>query len=372
LDFGLTETQELFRSSAREFLEARESIALARKSHSDPDAHKALWREVSALGWPGLIVEDQYGGSGLGFDDLCILLEECSAALMPGPLFETTVLGASMLGDSNSDELKNALLPKIADGTATLTLAHLEAAGRWDNGVTTVAEPGNSGRWRITGEKRFVPAGAIASHLVISATSPGGDVMLFVLPVDADGIKVKPMRLASGEAYASVELHGVEAGEDALLGHPSDSGRIVSDTLSLAAAARSSQMAGAAGAVVRRTTKYVSGRKQFGRPIGSFQAIQHRLADMATMVRGSRHLARAAAWRITSGEDSTIAVARAKSFASEHLPGVCWAAHQSHGAIGFTWEHDLHLYTRRVLSWRAEYGDSRYWRRISAAQLLSA
>ena len=370
MDFGLSETQEMLRSSAREFLVARESVTLARKSHSDPDAHEALWREVSALGWPGLVVDEQYGGTGLGFDDLCILLEECAAALAPGPLFEATVLGASMLGRSVAVGLKTALLHQVATGNAIVTLAHLEGSGRWEDECTTAAEPQGSGRWRISGEKRFVPAGAIATHLVVSAASESGDVMLFVVPRDTHGIEIRPMRVASGEAYASIELHGVSADEESLLCHPNDAGQVLSETLSLAATARSAQMGGAASAVVRRTTEYVSSRKQFGRPIGSFQAIQHRLADMATAVRGSRHLARSAAWHLTSGEPAARAVARAKSHAGEHLPVVCWDAHQLHGAIGFTWEHDLHLYTRRVVSWRAEYGDSRHWRRVLANLLL--
>ena len=369
MDFGLSETQEMVRSSAREFLEARESIALARKAHSDADAHQALWDEVRRFGWPGLTVPEEHGGSGLAFDDLCVLLEECASALMPGPLFETAVLGGSLFAGSDNERLKAQLLPKLADGEAIATLAHLEGAGRWDGAVSTIAEKLGSG-WRIEGGKRFVAAGSIATHFVVSAVGDDG-LMLFLVPSDASGVEVSPVRVASGEPYAEVELRGVEVSADDLFAGPPIAEPLLSEVLTRAATARAVQMAGAADAVVRRTIEYVSSRKQFGRAIGSFQAIQHRLADMATAVRGARHLARLAGWQVASGLSQPLTTARAKSYASHHLPQVCWDAHQLHGAIGFTWEHDLHLYTRRVLTWRAEFGDTRYWRQVGAHNLMS-
>jgi alkylation response protein AidB-like acyl-CoA dehydrogenase len=153
---------------------------------------------------------------------------------------------------------------------------------------------------------------------------------------------------------------------------PGDGGAVLDLIMRLGAAGRAVQMAGAARAVVSETVRYVSERKQFGRPVGSFQAVQHHLANMAAAHRAIRSLAYRAAWRLHEGEDGHLDVSRAKLTANESLPKLCWTAHQCHGAIGFTWEHNLHLFTRRALTWRTEYGDSVYHRRVIANAVIAA
>ena len=361
MDFGLTEIQELLASSAREFLADRAPLDIARAAAAgDCGFDASLWREIAQLGWTGLMVPEQYGGAGLGLTELGVLLEECGATLTPGPLLETALLGASVINRYGNEGQKAELLPAIARGDAIVTPAIHEQGPAWASGGVNTAARVEDGQWVLRGEKRFVPFAYSADIFLVSANTGDDDCTLFVVRrEDIGDSEMVPLATASGSPMGQLKLQGVRVPEDAVLGGVGDGGQAVDQLLHLGAAGRSLQMAGAALQVVDVTVDYVSQRQQFGRPVGSFQAVQHHCANMATAARGILLMARRSAWSLSQEPPGGNAALRAKLYANRELPGICALAHQCHGAIGFTWEHDMHLFTRHALGWRSEYGDSR-------------
>ena len=363
MDFGLTEIQELLAASARDFLADRVPFDIARASAAGNSGFDtSYWQEIAQLGWTGLMVPEQYGGAGLGLSELGVLLEECGAALAPGPLLETALLGASVIDRFGNEGQKGELLPAIAAGGAVATPAIHEKAPGWaSNRVETTARV-EGGQWVLRGEKRFVPFADAADIFLVSANTGSGDddrTLFVVRREDVVDSEIVPMKTASGSPVGQLKLRGITLPEDAVLGEVGNGKEAVDHLLHLGAVGRSLQMAGAARRVVDVTVDYVSNRKQFGRPVGSFQAVQHHCANMALAARGILLMARRGAWALSQGPSGENVALRAKLYANRELPGICALAHQCHGAIGFTWEHDMHLFTRHALEWRSQFGDSR-------------
>lgn len=357
MDFGLNETEEMVHAAARELLSQHAGPSAAR----DRDSTTALWAQVSEMGWPGLAISEEYGGAGMGMAALGVLMEQWGAFLAGGPLFETAVLAAPLLQTDASAQLKQEVLPQLADGSSVVAVAVLEESAVWrPEGVRTSAVRVTGG-WAITGTKHFVSYGSEADRVII-ATRTGDrprDISLFLVDMGGEGISGEQLDHASGSPVSVLALNEVSVHSTRLIGTENGGWPVVEQMLLSAAAFRSVQMAGLGRRVLELTASYVKERKQFGVPVGSFQAIQHHLADMAVAVRKAEHVARRGAWSVAEGSDTMPAdVARAKQTVSSLIPQVCWAAHQCHGAIGFTQEHDLHLYTRRAISWAAEFGDA--------------
>ncbi len=356
MDLGFDETEEMIRASAQEFLQREAGPALARDSDSGD-----FWSKVAEMGWPGLGIGGAHGGAEMGLMALGVLLEEWGAHLGRGPLFESAALVAPLIDAEAGDLLKKEILPQIADGTSTATVAVLEEAARWRQEDVRASAVKTENGWAITGAKHFVSYGDEASHVLVAArTGDGpGDISLFLVDRTADGITSEQVDHASGTPTTVLTFNETTVEYSRLVGPGNGSWPLVESLVLRGAAFRSVQMAGLGRHVLEMTTAYVKERKQFGVPIGSFQAVQHHLADMAVSVRRVEHLARQAVWSIAEDQpDAAKQIARAKQAASELIPQVCWTAHQCHGAIGFTQEHDLHLYTRHALSWAAEFGDA--------------
>lgn len=378
MDFGLTETQELVRRSAREFLAERSKPAHVRAMAGDERGYgEDLWRDVAGLGWTGLLVPEQYGGSGLSFADMAVLLEEWGASLTPGPLVETAVLAADAIARFGDDRQKREYLPKIATGdlvaVPAITDAQAQAPGSSGTGMTGtgVTARGRGGAWRLNGQKMFVNYALSAGAYLVSARVEGAEEpAVFLVPSRGAGESaISPLHSASGRSTCAMNLRDVMVPAVARLGGEEDGGAVLARLNTLGAVARALQMAGAARRVLEITVQYVSNRRQFGRPVGSFQAVQHKLADMALMLQGARHTAYRAAWELSEGRPATRETAVAKMAMNEALSRICSMAHQAHGAIGFTWEYDLHLYTRQAISWRAEFGDTPSHREALAAEM---
>lgn len=358
MDFSLSETQELIRSTSADWLSERSSPDFVRAMAADERGYTDdYWRELAELGWLGLLVSERHGGSGMLFSDMAVLLQEWGAALAPGPLVESSIVSAHIAEASGSDDFKSKVLCRIASGEAVVVPAI--ATGTADGaGVSAHA---TSDGWVIEGQVQFVPYGNSAGVILLPASTEDG-VAIFALEAEpvSGTVSKSAVKMASGVPTFNLELNEVVCPDGALVIAPSDADNVLARARMLGATARAIQMVGAGKSVADRTLEYVKERRQFGRPIGAFQAIQHYMADMAIKVKSAQHLANRAAWSLDNVDDAAElarAVSRAKWAANTLMPEVCWTAHQSHGAIGFTWEHDLHLYTRRVLSWRAEYGD---------------
>lgn len=366
MDFSLSETQELVRASAAEWLAERSDAGFVRAMADDERGYTdEYWQELAQLGWLGLTIPEQYGGSGMAFADMAVLLRQWGAALAPGPIVESSVVAAAVIDRYASDRAKSDLLPRLASGdlVATTTLSNADADAAHGSDAPAVSASPTSDGWVISGELQHVPYANSAGAILLPARTPDG-VALFAVDTEplSGTITQSAVPMASGAPTSGIEFNEVVCPTDAQIVDPSDATAALQDGRARGAAAVAMLMAGAGRAVADRTLDYVKERRQFGRPIGAFQAIQHYQADIAIKVKSVQHLAHRAAWSIDNldAADPQLMrnVAQAKWAANTLMPEVCWSAHQSHGAIGFTWEHDLHLYTRRVLSWRADYGDT--------------
>jgi len=372
MDLKLTEEQEMLRASARDFLTARCPKSLVRAMETDERGYPpALWKEIAGLGWTGLVFPEEYGGSGMSFLDLAILLEETGRACLPGPLFTTVVLGGLTLLDGGSPAQKKAYLPAIARGEAIVTLALTEPDGGYGPGsVTVTAEPSGAG-YVINGPKLFVPDAHVADHLlVVTRTGPAEDaISLFLVDAGTAGMTVSPLKTMAGDKQSEVVFNRVTVPADRLVGGLHQGWPIVQRAIERAAVARCCEMVGYMQRALDMTVDYAKDRKQFSRAIGSFQIVQHYCSMMATDVDGARFATYQAAWRIGQGLPATREVAIAKAWMNDAFTRVITLAHQVHGAIGCTIDHDLQFYTRHGKAADLSYGDGDHYRELVAQSM---
>ncbi len=361
MDLGLNETQQMLRNSAREFLEVECPIEYVRNMEEDERGYtRELWEKMAALGWLGLVFSEEYGGEGLGIVELAILLEEMGRALLPGPYFSSVVMAGATIAESGSEEQKREYLAGIASGRVVATLALTEPSGRWDaRGVETTAERSGGG-FVINGVKLYVPNAHVSDYIVVAARTGGGErgVSLFIVPRGSDGLSETRLRTIASDKQSELVFEDVRLPASALLGEIDGGWDTLERTLAWATVGKCAEMLGGAQQALDMTVGYAKQRIQFGRAIGSFQAIQHYAADMATDVEGCRHITYQAAWRLGEGLASEREVAMAKAWVSDAYQRVCALGHQSHGAIGFTREHDMQLYSRRAKSAELMFGDA--------------
>ena len=362
MDLGLTEAQQMLRNSAREFLEAECPEAFVRAMEEDERGYTPeSWQKIAENGWLGLIFPEEYGGAGLEFLDLCVLLEETGRAMLPGPFFSTVVLGGMTILDAGSDDQKRRYLPGIVEGQVIATLALTEPSVRWDAaGVRTTAEPDGDG-FVINGAKLFVPNAHVSDYLVAAARTGDADedVSLFILPANTPGVSQTLLKTIASDRQSEVTFEGAHVPRSALLGELNGGWPTIARVIQWGAVGKCAEMVGNGQKVLDMTVDFVKQRIQFGRPIGSFQAIQHHCANMATDVEGSRYITSQAAWRLSDGLPADSEVAMAKAWVSDAVRRVCATGHQCHGAIGFTKEHSMQLYSRRAKAAELAFGDSR-------------
>jgi len=375
MDLGFDESQMMLKNSAREFLQQECPTTYVRAMETDPRGYSPeQWRKVADLGWLGIAVPEQYGGMGLSFFDLALLLEEQGRALMPGPFFSTTVLGAMSILEAGSDAQKAQYLPRIAKGDLIATLALTEPTATYEpSGIQATAMAQGNG-YVLNGTKLFVPDAQVADLLVVAArtgktANPAEGVTLFLVDAKAPGVTITPLITIASDKQAEVALMDVRVPAGAVLGMANQGWPAVARIIELAAVGKCAEMLGGADRVLDMTVNYAKDRVQFGRPIGSFQAIQHHCANMATDVEGCRYVTYEAAWRVSERLPATQEVAIAKAWVSDAYRRVCALGHQSHGAVGFTKEYDLQLFTRRAKSAEVAYGDADYHRELVAQGL---
>ncbi len=361
MDLGLTETQQMLRTSAREFLAAECPTSYIRDMELDERGYTPeIWEALARLGWLGLVFPAEYGGEGLGMVELAILLEEMGSVLLPGPYFSTVVMAGVAISEAASEDQKREFLPRIASGQLIATLAYTEPSGRWDPaGVDTTASR-VGGEYVINGTKLYVPNGHVSDYIVVVARTgiDETDLSLFLVPSNAGGMSQTLLQTIASDRQSEVVLDSVAVPESALLGDIDGGWDAMAKVLKWGAVAKCAEMLGGAQRVLDMTLDYVRHRIQFGRAIGSFQAIQHHAADMATDVEGCRHITYKAAWSVSEGLAADREVAMAKAWVSDASQRVCALGHQCHGAIGFTKEHDLQLYSRRAKANELMFGDA--------------
>ncbi len=364
MDFGLTEAQQMLKTSAREFLERECPHTYVKEmEESEKGYTPEMWRKLVELGWLGLVFPERYGGLDMNFLDLALLLEEMGRANLPGPFFSAVVLGGLTILEAGNDAQKEEFLPRIAEGQIIVTLALTEPSASWEaSGVETKAERTGDG-YVINGTKLFVPNASVADYLIVAACTDASDdpekgITLFIVPSSAQGIGQTLLKTVASDRQSEVVFKDVSVPSSAVLGKVDGGWPVVEKVLQYGAAGKCAEMIGGAEAVLEMTVDYVKQRYQFGRPIGSFQAIQHHCANMATDVETSKYIAYQAAWKLGKGLDTSTEVATAKAWVSDAYKRVCALAHQCHGAIGFTKEHNLQLYTRRAKAAELAFGDA--------------
>lgn len=374
MDLGLTEEQELLKNFARDFLTNECTEQLVREMEEDERGYTDdLWRGMAEQGWMGLITAEEYGGTGMSFLDLCVLLEEFGRALVPGP-YIGTVLTAGFVEAIGTDAQKQEICPKVAAGDLVMTFALTEPSARFDSeGVEATYEADGDG-YVLNGTKLFIPDAHVADTILVAARKPGssGDegVSLFLVPGNADGVGSTVLKTIAADKQCEVKLENVRVGADALLGEEGNAWPMVEIAKRYWTVAYCAYLVGLAQRDFEISVDYAKERIQFGRPIGSFQAIQHKAADMVTDVDGSRFIMYRAAWAVTEGEDDAdLQVSMAKAWCSDATRRVVAHGQQIHGGIGFTKEYIIQLYFRRQKMAELMWGDADHHRE-KVAELL--
>jgi len=377
MDFGFSEDQEMLRQSARDFLAKESPMTFVRKMMDDESGHSPeLWKKMAELGWQGLILPEEYGGAGLNFVDLVVVLEEMGRAVLPGPFLSTVVHAGVALIEAGSDAQKKKYLPAIAEGRLIATLALLEPAGRWDADGIAATVTADAGGYRLDGIKLFVPDAQVANLLIVAARKPGSSgtegVSLFCVDAKAPGVKITSLKtMDQTRKLCEVALTGVKLGKDALLGAEGQGWKTIDRVADRVKVALSAEMCGGAQKVLEMSVEYAKVREQFGKPIGSFQAIQHKCANMMVQVESSKSATYYAAWAVANDvAEAKLAAAMAKAYCSDAYRFVAGEGIQIHGGIGFTWEHDMHIYFKRAKSSEVTFGDATWNREIVAQHIL--
>ena len=374
MDFAFSEEQEMLRKSARDFLAKECPPKVVRRLLETEDAYDpALWKKLAGLGWTALGIPEQYGGVGT-FLDLIVVLEEAGRVLLPGPFFATMGLAVPALLESGTEAQKKEVLSAIAAGEARATLAVTEPPGRWDaTGIGLKATPSGGG-WRLDGVKLFVADAQPADYIVVAARTRGegeDGVSLFLVKGRPRGLTVSPLKtLDMTRRWSEVRFEGVELGADALMGAPDNAWPRLKRALDWATAAMCAEMVGGEQKVLETSTDYAKTRQQFGKPIGIYQAVSHKLADMLVLSESSRSATYYAAWAVEAdAPDRSLASSMAKAYVSDAYRKIAGDGIQVHGGIGFTWEHDMHLYFKRAKSSEVTLGDATYHRELVAQAL---
>ena len=378
MDFGFNQEQELLRATARKFFESECTSEFVRARMAEPaGVTDAFWAKLAEQGWLGLIYPEEYGGAGLGFVDLTVLLEEMGRAVMPGPFFSTVLLGGLAILEAGSAAQKTEWLGKNSAGEAKATLAFTEPNARWDAAAVTVSARESSGAFTLSGTKLFVPDAHLADILVVVArtregTRPEEGLSLFLVSRDARGVEVKLLpTMDQTRKLCEVTFADVTVGADSLLGSKGGAWAPLSRVLDRATVALCAEMCGGAQRVLDMTTEYAKIRIAFGKPIGSYQGVKHKAADMLVEIENAKSLTYYAAWAVDENvPEAPLAASMAKAYVSDAFRKAAGTGIQLHGGIGFTWEHDLHLYFKRAKSSEFTFGDGT-WHRERVAQLIN-
>jgi alkylation response protein AidB-like acyl-CoA dehydrogenase len=375
LDFGFSEEQEMLRDAAKRFLADNCSTKFVRQMMADATAHDpAFWGKLVGQGWPGLLIPEQYGGTNGTFLDLTVIAEEMGKAIIPGPFFAAAALGAPAFIDGASDALKKEFLPKMAEGKFIATVAIAEGAGRFDAGGIEIKASKKGSGYTLTGEKFFVPDAQVADAIIVAARTGGGNgedgITLLCIPAKEKGVTVTQLKTVDmTRRMCHVKFDNVQA--DVVIGKENGGWTTLRRVLDVATAALSAEMVGTAQKALDIAVDYAKTRVQFGKPIGSFQAVKHKCVDMMVSVENARSLTYYACWTVDERvPEAATAVPMAKAYASDMAKNVTSEAIQVHGGIGFTWEHDMHLYHRRALAGEANLGNAPIHREVVAKTLL--
>jgi alkylation response protein AidB-like acyl-CoA dehydrogenase len=375
MDFGLTDEQEMLKRSAHDFLQKECPKKLVRElDESQAGYSPELWRKMAELGWMGFAFPSKYGGGDGSFLDLAVLLEAMGYNVLPGPFFSAVVLGGLTVLAGGTEGQKKDLLPRLAAGKLILTLALTERTARYDAASVQTTATERDGGYVINGTKLFVPDAHVADYLLCVARTkktrkPENGLTIFLVDSKSPGVRCTLLKTLARDKQCQVLFDNVVVPKENVVGKLNQGWGVIEEVLEKAKVAKCAEMVGGAQASLDMAVAYAKERVQFNRPIGSFQAIQHYCASMVSDVDGSRFVTYKAAWKVSEGLPAAMDVAIAKSWTGEAYGRVTLLAHQIFGAIGFTMDHDMHLYYRRAKAGDIMFGDSSVQRAIVASHL---
>ena len=364
----LSEEEQFLKDTAKNFAEERSPISHFRslRDSNDPNLwDKNIWLEMVKLGWPGILIPEEFGGSNFGVTGIGVILQECAKTLTPSPLFATGVLGAYAISEFGNDDQKSNYLPKIVNGEITTALAVDEISHHDPSATELIAKKNNSG-FTLSGKKIFVIDGASADLLIVLARTSGskGDstgLSLFFIDSDQSGIKTKKLDMADSRNYANIYFNDVSVDKSSLLGDLETAGETIESILDIGRIAMSAEMLGNAESAFEITLDYLKQRKQFGALIGSFQALQHRAAEMFCEIELTKSSVLAA---MRAADENSNELQRlsslSKTVAGETLHLVSNEAIQMHGGIGVTDEYDIGFFLKRARVTEQIFGSAKY------------
>ncbi len=376
MDFTFNDEQEALRSMARTFLEEHSGSAGVREAmQSELGFDPKVWKQIGELGWPAVTIPEKYDGLGLSYVELVALVEVMGESLLCAPFFSSVCLAANALLVAGTEQQQRTYLPKIAEGQLLATLAVSEPSGRWDaQGIAaTVRRDGTD--YRINGSKRFVLDGHCADLVIVAARETGSEgesgISLFAVPADTAGLERRALStIDQTRRLCAIDFNDVRVPNEALMGEPGQAWPALSKILDLAAVALAAEQVGGAQRALDLSVRYANERVQFGRPIGTFQAIKHKCADMMVAVESARSACYyAACVAAEDSEELPVVASLAQVVASDAYFRCAADAIQIHGGVGFTWEYDVHLYFKRAKSSESFLGDPSYHRERVAQRI---
>jgi alkylation response protein AidB-like acyl-CoA dehydrogenase len=371
MDFSFSEDQNMLRDLAHEFLTEQVTIDHVREMMEDEAGYdRDKYRQLIQLGL--LPFPEEYGGSGFGMVELCIILEEMGRIPYPGPYFSTIALAGAAIMESGDDNAKSRYLPDVCNSDLLMTLAFLEESPSWVTSTVTMQATREGDHFILNGTKRFVPW-AHVSDVILTAVQTEHGISLIAVANDADGVTIEPnIMLDLNEKTSTLRYDNVRVPAENLVGEEGTAWPTLDRTIQRAAVAASAEMLGAARKSLEMSVDYAKVRKQFGQVIGQFQAIKHKLAEMLELVENAHAAVYYAAWAIDAdAPDAALAASVAKSTVNDAARRVCGEAIQVHGGIGFTWEYDLHFYFKRAKHLEVFYGDTDHHRERVLQEVLA-
>jgi alkylation response protein AidB-like acyl-CoA dehydrogenase len=375
MDFSLTEEQAMLKNTARDFCRSECPIKLVREVEEDEKGYSPqLWHKMAELGWIGLLFPEDYGGLNLSFLELAIILEEMGRVVLSGPFISTVLLGGFPILKAGTEEQKGEFLSHIANGDLIMTLALTEPSATYEaSGIQTQAIP-EGDDYSISGTKLFVSDAHIADWLLCAARTNDSankedGITLFLVNAKSPGIGYTLLRTMASDRQCEVVFDKVKVPKRNILGELGRGWGVIAETFERATVAHCAFLLGIVQSILEMTTDYAKQRVQFGQPIGSFQAIQHKCVNMLIDIEGVRAITYKVAWMLSKDLPCTKEVSMAKAWLSQASRRVFAEGHQIHGGIGFTKDYDLQLYTRRAKGTTALFGDDDFHREIIAQQM---
>jgi len=366
MDLELTKEQKILKSSVRDFLKKECPPSLMREMRDDQKGYvDTVWKKMANLGWLGVVIPEAYGGMGGDFMDLSILMECMGEVCCPGPFFSSVVLGGLAILDGGLDAQKEALLPKLANGDLILALGLTEPGNWYEVSANNTKATAEKDGFVINGKKLFVENAHIADYILCATRTdhqgkPDDGITLFLVDAKGKGVQCTVLDTLGYEKQCEVVLKDVRVPVDNIIGKQGKAFTLLENLREKAAVAKCAEMVGCIQKAFDMTVAYVKERKQFGRPVGSFQAVQHHCANMVIDVDGARFITYQAAWKISQGLSAGLEASMAKAWTSGAARRVTFLGHQLHGAISFCDEHDMHLYYRKAKAAEVAFGDSDY------------